>query len=154
MQIQFSNDDSQAIQALYYGFLTAWNERNAQAMADCLTEDGHLIGFDGSQMTGPTEVVATLQQIFSHHATGRYYGKVRHVQCLDTAHTVALLQAVAGMIPAGQTEINPQLKAVQSLVATKMNEKWRIALFQNTPAQFHGRPELVAALTDELRQLV
>lgn len=30
----------------------------------------------------------------------------------------------------------------------------RSALFQNTPAQFHGRPELVEALTEELRQLL
>jgi len=28
-----------------------------------------------------------------------------------------------------------------------------IALFQNTPAQFHGRPELAQQLTEELRQL-
>jgi len=27
-------------------------------------------------------------------------------------------------------------------------------LFQNTPAQFHGRPELVQQLTEELRQLL
>jgi hypothetical protein len=32
--------------------------------------------------------------------------------------------------------------------------KWRIALFQNTPAQFHGRPELVQQLTEQLRQLL
>ena len=28
-----------------------------------------------------------------------------------------------------------------------------IALYQNTPAQFHGRSELLPALTEELRQL-
>ncbi len=27
-------------------------------------------------------------------------------------------------------------------------------MFQNTPAQFHGRPELVQQLTEELRQLL
>ncbi|MGH2514102.1 MAG: SgcJ/EcaC family oxidoreductase, partial [Ktedonobacterales bacterium] len=31
---------------------------------------------------------------------------------------------------------------------------WYVALFQNTPAQFHGRPEVSAALTAELRQLL
>jgi hypothetical protein len=29
---------------------------------------------------------------------------------------------------------------------------WRIELFQNTPAQFHGRPELVSEMTAELQQ--
>lgn len=147
--------DELAIQALYQKFLASWNEHHAQAMADCLAEDGHLIGFDGSQMTGRIEVATTLQQIFTDHATGRYFGKVRSVRFLDAPdNTVALLQAVAGMIPAGQAELNPQLNTVQSLVATKSNHQWHIALFQNTPAQFHGRPELVAALTDELQQLV
>lgn len=28
------------------------------------------------------------------------------------------------------------------------------ALFQNTPAQFHGRPELAESLTAELRELL
>ncbi|MGZ4033139.1 MAG: SgcJ/EcaC family oxidoreductase, partial [Tumebacillaceae bacterium] len=31
---------------------------------------------------------------------------------------------------------------------------WQIALFQNTPAQFHGRPELVEQMTAELRELI
>jgi uncharacterized protein (TIGR02246 family) len=147
--------NEQEIKALYHTFITAWNERQAQAMADCLAEDGHLIGFDGSQMTGPTEVATTLQQIFAHHATGRYYSKVRGVRFLDTPqNTVALLQAVAGMTPAGQSELNPQLNAVQSLVATKASEGWKTALFQNTPAQFHGRSELVEALTNELQELL
>jgi hypothetical protein len=39
-------------------------------------------------------------------------------------------------------------------VAAKRAGHWRIALFQNTPAQFHGRPELAKALTEELRQLL
>jgi uncharacterized protein (TIGR02246 family) len=30
---------------------------------------------------------------------------------------------------------------------------WQIFQFQNTPAQFHGRPEMAEALTDELRLL-
>jgi hypothetical protein len=28
------------------------------------------------------------------------------------------------------------------------------ALYQNTPAQFHGRPELVQKMTEELQQLL
>ena len=59
------------------------------------------------------------------------------------------------MVPPGKSEIDPALNAVQSLVAAKAPDgEWRIALFQTTPAQFHGRPELVQQLTDELRQLL
>ncbi len=41
-----------------------------------------------------------------------------------------------------------------TLVAVKSDGKWRILLFQNTPAQFHGRPELVQQMTEELRRLL
>ena len=43
---------------------------------------------------------------------------------------------------------------IQTLMAAKQDGQWRIALFQNTLAQFHGRPELVQELTEELRQLL
>jgi hypothetical protein len=32
-------------------------------------------------------------------------------------------------------------------------EEWRIALFQKTPAQYHGRPELVETHTAEIEEV-
>jgi hypothetical protein len=58
------------------------------------------------------------------------------------------------MLPPGKSDINPAVNTIQSLVAVKQAGQWRIALYQNTPAQFHGRPELSQALTEELRQLL
>ena len=46
------------------------------------------------------------------------------------------------------------VNAHQTLVAVKHDGLWRIQLFQNTPAQFHGRPELVQHMTEELRQVL
>ena len=66
---------------------------------------------------------------------------------------VVILRAIVGMVPHGQSDIALQLNAIQSLVATKHDVQWRIALFQNTPAQFHGRPEQVQQMTEELRQV-
>jgi hypothetical protein len=43
-------------------------------------------------------------------------------------------------------------RAVQTLVAERCEDEWRVVLYQNTPAQFHGRPELVESLTEELRR--
>lgn len=84
--------------------------------------------------------------------TSAYIGNVREVRFLSPA--VAILRAVVGMVPHGKTDINPATNAIQSLVAVKRNGQWRIALFQNTPAQFHGRPDLVEPLTEELRQML
>ena len=64
---------------------------------------------------------------------------------------VAILRAVVGMVPPGKTDINPAVNAVQSIVAVRENGAWRIALFQNTPAAYHGRPEASEELTTELR---
>jgi hypothetical protein len=58
------------------------------------------------------------------------------------------------MVPPGGSDINPAVNAIQSLVATKPDGEWRIVLFHNTPAAFHGRPEANTALTAELRQLI
>lgn len=55
------------------------------------------------------------------------------------------------MIPQEQIDINPNLNAHHTLIAVKVHGDWRIRLFQNTPAQFHGRPELVQSMTLELR---
>jgi uncharacterized protein (TIGR02246 family) len=66
---------------------------------------------------------------------------------------VAILLAIVGMTPPGKAELNPTANANQMLIAVKCSGTWRIKLFQNTPAQFHGRPELVQQMTEELRQL-
>lgn len=64
---------------------------------------------------------------------------------------VAAITAMVGMVPAGRDDVNPALNAVQTAVAVWSGDAWRLAVFQNTPAQFHGRPEAAAALTAELR---
>jgi len=40
------------------------------------------------------------------------------------------------------------------LIVVKESNDFRIALFQNTPAAFHGRPEAAEQLTKELQQQV
>jgi hypothetical protein len=56
------------------------------------------------------------------------------------------------VVPAGADDINPVLNAVQSLVAERRNGGWRVVLYHNTPAAFHGRPDDADALSTELRQ--
>lgn len=137
---------------LYIRLLDAWNQRDADAFADLFAVQGHAIGYDGSPMDGREAIRSSLEAIFEDHAPARYVGKVRGVESLSGES--ALLRAVAGMVPPGQTELNPAVNTMQTLVAIKRDGQWRIALYQNTPAQFHGRPELSQALTEELRQLI
>jgi uncharacterized protein (TIGR02246 family) len=62
----------------------------------------------------------------------------------------ALLRTVAGIVPPGQSDVNPAGTMIQSLVAVKQGDGWRVALYQTAPAAFHGRPEAGERLTEEL----
>jgi len=144
--------DEIEVRALYRQMLDGWNKHSADAFAAPFAEDGDAIGFDGSHHIGRAGIASDLQQIFANHPTAVYVWKVRSVRLLSP--DVAILRAVAGMVPPGQSDLNPAVNTIQTLVAAKRDGTWRIALFQNTPAQFHGRPELVQLLTEELRQVL
>lgn len=137
---------------LYRQLLDAWNHQNASAFATLFDDTAVVIGFDGSQMNGRAEIESTLSGIFADHPTALYIAKIRNIRLLTAG--VAVLHAVVGMIPRGQSQLNPKVNAHQTLVAVRVADQWRIAQFQNTPAQFHGRPDLAEALTNELRQLL
>jgi uncharacterized protein (TIGR02246 family) len=144
-----SADWDRGARGLYAQLLEAWNKRNARDFALLFTSEGNLVGFDGSQVNGQLEIGAHLTQIFSHHQTPTYVSIVREVRLISP--DAALLRANTGLIPPGKDDIEPALNAVQSMVAVLKGGSWKIAVFQNTPAAFHERPDLVKKLTDELR---
>ena len=137
--------------ALYQRLLSAWNGQDAQGFGRLFTEDGEQIGFDGSQVAGATAIAAELDRIFTDHRTARFVALVRGVRF--PSNDVAVLRAEVGMVPPDGGDVLPDRNAVQSMVAARDADGWRVALFHNTPAQFHGRPEAVEALTDELRSV-
>jgi uncharacterized protein (TIGR02246 family) len=140
------------VRALHAKLLGAWNRRDAETYAGLFTEIGTLVGFDGSSIEGRQAIAEHLEPIFADHQTATYVSKVRDVRFLSDE--VALLRAVAGMIPPGQPDLNPALNAVQSMLAVLESGHWRVAHFQSTPAQFHARPEEAERLTVELRSLL
>jgi uncharacterized protein (TIGR02246 family) len=144
--------DELPIRLLYEQILSAWNERSAERFAGLFAEDGSMVGFDGSVVNGRANIAQEIGQIFTNHMTAAYVGKVREVRFLGS--WAALLRAVGGMVPRGQSDINPAVNTIQTLVAVWQAGEWQIAMYQNTPAQFHGRPELAQQLTDELRRLI
>jgi uncharacterized protein (TIGR02246 family) len=142
-------DWDRAARELYTRLLEAWDKRNARDYALLFASDGNLVGFDGSQVNGQLEVGAHLTEIFTHHQTPRYVSIVRDVRLVAT--DVMLLRANTGLVPPGKDDIDPALNAAQSMVAVQKGGSWKIALFQNTPAAFHDRPDLAKKLTEELR---
>jgi len=139
-----------AVKIMYAELLRTWNSTDAAGFASAFTEDGEVIGFDGSILRGRDAIEAEMARIFADHRTGTYVGIVREVVPLTA--DVAVARAVAGVVPAGADDLVPALNSVQRLTAVRRDGQWRIALYHNTPAQFHGRPELVEQLTADLRQ--
>jgi uncharacterized protein (TIGR02246 family) len=141
-----------SIRNLYEQLLAAWNQRDAGAMAACFAEDGNLIGFDGSQVDSRSAIEEHLRPIFTDHPTAAYVAIVREVRLLGSE--VGLLRAVAGMVPPGSGDLKPELNTIHTLIASRHADGWRAALFQSTPAAWHGRPEDSAALIEELRAVM
>ncbi|MBP2078313.1 SgcJ/EcaC family oxidoreductase [Oceanobacillus polygoni] len=147
-----NNSLHEEIQELYQKLIDAWNKRDAEGMADQFSEQGVQIGFDGSKVVGKAEILSHVKPIFEDHPTAPFVTKIKSIRPLGK--DAAILHAIAGMIPPGKADIEPNVNAHQTLVAVKMGDHWKIELFQNTPAAFHGRPELVEQMTEELRELL
>jgi uncharacterized protein (TIGR02246 family) len=140
------------VRRLYEQILIAWNQQDAAAMATWFEEDGNLVGFDGSQANSRATIEDHLRPIFADHSTAVYVARLREIRMLG--RDVGLLRAVVGMIPPGSDDINPALNTIHTLVAVEQAEGWRAALFQSTPAAWHGRQHDSVALTEELRDVM
>ena len=58
------------------------------------------------ELYGQTEIRDSLGSIFEDHPTAMYVAKVEEVRALG-ADTI-LIRAVAGLVPPGKSELNPQ----------------------------------------------
>ena len=140
------------IRLLYEQILIAWNQQDAAAMAACFEEEGNIVGFDGSQADSRAAIEDHLRPIFADHPTAAYVAIVREIRMLGC--DVGLLRAVVGMIPPNSDDVNPAGNTIQTLVAIQNADGWQAALFQSTPAAWHGRPQDSADLTEELRDVM
>src|SRR5215217_694938 len=139
-----------AARELYGELLRHWNQRDAASFTRLFARNGNVVGFDGSPVDGQENIESHLTQIFTRHEIAAFVGKVREVRLL--APGTVLLRAAAGMVPPGAKEVNSAVNTIHTLVATSQGNRWRVELFQSTPAAFHGRPDAVEALTAELQK--
>jgi uncharacterized protein (TIGR02246 family) len=137
---------------VYEQLLNAWNNHDAEGFAALFADDGNVVGFDGSSMNGREEIADELGRIFADHQTASYVAKLREVR--EVAPPLVLIRAVVGMVPPGRSGINPETNSIQHLLLSKQGGHFKIEVFQNTPAAYHGRPDLAEALTQELTEVL
>jgi uncharacterized protein (TIGR02246 family) len=143
--------DEHAIRSLYERMIDGWNKGSGQTFAEPFAPDGDLVGFDGTHLKGRQEIASFHQELFNTYVKGsRLVGKIRSVRFLSP--TVAIMHAVGGTVMVGKSDIDPERNSIQTIVATQFDDKWCISAFQNTRAQYIGRPEQSQALTEELRK--
>ncbi len=130
--------------------IDGWNRRDAIAMSAPFAERCVMIGFDGSEMLSRPAILDAMRAIWQHHQTPPYVARIRSVR-MASADT-AVLHAVTGLLKA-DGEINAATNAVTTLVAVRDSADWRVVLYQNTPAAYHGRAADAEALTQELQAL-
>lgn len=123
--------DEAAVRALYQQLMDGWNQGSGDAFAAVFTEDGDLIGFDGTHFEGRQEIAPFHQQLFDKWLKGsRLVGEVKDVRFLSP--DVALMHAVGGTVMRGKTDPVPERDSIQTLVAMRQDGEWRLAAFQNT----------------------
>jgi uncharacterized protein (TIGR02246 family) len=147
----FIDDDKAALGALYFQMIDGWNKGSGDAFAAPFAEDGDLVGFDGTHLKGRQEIASFHQRLFDTFVKGsQLVGKVRNVRILTP--DVAIMHAVGGTVMAGQSNIEPERNSIHTLVAKRddNNGQWHFIAFQNTRAQYIGRPQEFQALTEEL----
>jgi len=124
--------DEAAVRALYQQLMDGWNQGSGEAFAAVFTEDGDLVGFDGTHFKGRQEIAPFHQQLFDKWLKGsRLVGQVKDVRFLSP--DIAVMHAVGGTVMRGKSEPTPERDSIQTLVATRQEgDEWRLAAFQNT----------------------
>ena len=145
--------DETAVRALYQQLMDGWNQGSGDAFASVFTEDGDLVGFDGTHFKGRQEIAPFHQRLFDKWLKGsRLVGEVKDVRFLSPG--VALMHALGGTVLRGKSEPSPERDSIQTLVATRQEGgEWRLAAFQNTRVRPMGRNAssfLIWALSDTL----
>jgi len=145
------HDDESSIRALYQQTINGWNVSNGDAFAAPYTYDSDFIGFDGTYLKGRQQIASFHQMLFDKFLKGsQLIGKIKSIRFVTS--DIAIMIAVGGTVMAGQSDIELERNSIHTIVAVKCDNNWYFTAFQNTRAQYIGRPEESQALTEELRQ--
>ena len=123
--------DEMEIRALYERAMDGWNEGSGAAFAAAWAEDGHLIGFDGTHLTGRAAIAQFHEPLFKTYLKGtRLVGTVTDVEF--PASDVAVFHARGGTIMADESQPTPERDSIQTMVAVRRFGEWQLLTFQNT----------------------
>jgi uncharacterized protein (TIGR02246 family) len=147
--------DEQAIRDVFTAFSASWNQPGMPGFGDLFTEDADFVVITGKWMKGRDEIVSYHRNLLAKNYNGSH-------SFMDSV-TVRFLQPDVAIahVASGATYIANGTEQKRTGLGTatmvKMNGKWLIAAFHNTPASGPGynwgppadvRPEKPVAQSD------
>lgn len=120
----------EAIHDLFRQMLTSWDAGDSDAYATQFTNDADYITFDGTHLKGREAIAAVHRQLFTFMKGSSLKGQITGIRFLSP--DIALVHTTGAILLPGDTEIRPERKSIQTMVATKQNDYWLFTAFQNT----------------------
>lgn len=120
-------EDEAAVRGLLDQINAAWARGDATEYASFHTADADLVDFRGVHAVGREGIVDLLQPAFDTVLSGTRV-EAELVDLRFLAPEVAIFHTEGEIVPTGD-------HSIQTFVATKEDEGWRIAAFQNTRIQ-------------------
>jgi uncharacterized protein (TIGR02246 family) len=125
-----SNEEA-SVRAIPQHIAEGWNRGDGQAVAAVYADDGVLVAGHGVVKHGRGEIGAYHAEQFARRLRGtRLIVDVTDVRFLNTE--TAIIRTQGGILWPGETHLAPRNKGIQSFVVVKLDEGWRVVLFQNT----------------------
>lgn|SRR5579875_1070426 len=132
--IDTTNDrsaDENALHDLFQQLQEAWNQGDGHAYAAFFTEDADYINVTGAYLKGQQAIATVHQQLFETLFQGsQLEGFVKQIRFLHEG--IALLHLHGRPRVPGQEISAPEQYSIQTLVAIKRADGWRITAFHNT----------------------
>ena len=130
-QASLESADEAAIHALLGGLVSSWNAGDGEAYARAFTDDCDYVTFNGDRLTGRAAVANSHQALFSTHLRGSKL-LFEHVDMRAAGPAAAIVHGVGNTLLQGQKLPRKSRRSIQTLVAVRKAEGWRLAAFQNT----------------------
>jgi len=118
-----------AIRSLIDGMCDTWAAGNATGYAECFSEDSDYVTYNGMHLHGREENAKLHGAAFRGVLKGTSLA-VRIESLAFLSPDVALIHTTGAGARRGQ-ESSPRRKSIQTLVAVKQHQQWKIRAFQN-----------------------
>lgn len=113
--------------------VSAWAEHDADAFADAFVEDGTMI-IAGTHVTSRPAIAEFMRTAFAGpYAGSRVTGQPVAVRSIAPGCTLIITEG--GVIMPGEDEVAPQRAIRAGWLLVQDEGTWRLAAYQNTPAQ-------------------